>query len=164
MSERPVLNIPKTRLEKSLQIVSFVLVGFMLFLSIFVWDELPDKIPVHFTAFGESDRWGGKASIFILPLIGFFVVKLTFLLSKVPHRLNYPVKITEENALKIYLESRRMLIFINFEIATMLALTHADIVLKAYEKTGLGNWIMPTFLILLFGTIGISIYRMMKLK
>lgn len=164
MSKRPVLEIPKTQLEKSLHIFSFILVGLMLLLSILSWNDLPDKIPIHFNIFGDADRWGGKASILILPIVGFFVFKLTFLLGKAPHMLNYPVKITKENAARVYLEARRMLVLINFEISMMLTFLHVDIVLNVYKKMGFGSWMMPVFFILLFGTIGISIYRIVKLK
>lgn len=164
MSERPIIKIPKTPFEKTLDVISFVLVGFMFILSIYAWSDLPDKIPVHFNFWGEADRWGGKASILIWPIIGLFLVKITFFISKAPHMHNYPVKVTKENATRLYAESKRLLVFINFLIASMLTLSHLDIVLKAYEKAGLGGWVMPTFLSLIFATMGVSIYRMVKFK
>lgn len=164
MGERPVLKIPKTKFEKSLEMITFSFVGLMLFLSIYVWGDLPDKIPTHFNFFGKPDRWGGKESILIMPIVGFFVVKLTFLLSKAPHMLNYPVKVTEENAPRLYLESRRVFVFVNFQIALMLTVLHVDTILKAYEKGGIGSWVTPTLLVLMLGTIAITIYRMFRLK
>ncbi len=164
MGERPILKIRKTTFEKSLEVTSFVLVGLMLFLSIYAWSELPDKIPVHFNFYGEPDRWGGKGSILIMPIIGFFVVKVTFFLGKAPHMFNYPVKVTKENAARLYLESRRMLILVNFELAIMLTLLHLDTILQAYEKTGIGSWVTPLLLVLILATISLTIYRMFQLK
>ncbi|PWA11175.1 hypothetical protein DCC39_09380 [Pueribacillus theae] len=164
MSERPVLKIPKTRLEKVLEVVSVMLIGFMFFQVFFYWSGLPNRIPIHFNARGEADGWGGKESILVLPIIGLFLFKIMFFLSKAPHIYNYPVKVTEENAPKLYLEARRMMILLNFESTLLLTSLHWETVRSAFGKDGLGAWGLPVFLLLIFGTMAISIFRMFRLR
>lgn len=164
MSERPVLKIPKTRLEKLLEVISIIFIGFMFFQVFYYWSDLPNRIPIHFNAKGEADGWGGKESILVLPIIGLFLFKMMFFLSKAPHIYNYPVKVTEENAPRLYLEARRMMILLNFECTLLFASLHWETVRIAFGKAGLGAWGLPVFLILIFGTMGISIYRMFRLR
>lgn len=164
MNRRPELNLPKTKFAKAAEKSSFLLAGYMLIGSILAWDALPDQIPVHFTVFGDSGHVGGKAGIFIFPIIGFFSALFFSFASKGASMLNYPIKITEENAEQVYRETRRMLHILQLLIAVMLTLLHTDVVLNAYEKTGLGSWMMPAFLILLVGTIGFFMYRLAKIK
>lgn len=164
MKSRPKLDSPKTTFAKVAERVSFVLVAWMVVLSVVTWIDLPNQIPVHFSVFGESGRMGGKASIFIFPIIGFFSTLFLSFVSKGTDMLSYPVKVTEENAERLYRESIRMLHLIQILIIALLTFLHADIILKAYGKSGLGNWMMPTFLILFVSVIVLSIYRMIKMK
>lgn len=165
MKDRPVINIPKTAIEKGLNILSVVLLGFMFLQVIFYWSELPEQIPIHFNAIGEVDDWGGKGTLFLLPIIGTIVIYLPlFFLSRYPHVYNYPVKLTQENASKLYLIARRMLVMMNFEIILFFAVTEWEMIRIALGKDGFGIWPLPIFLFVLFGTMGVSLYSMLRMR
>ena len=60
---QPVLHLPKTGLEKILDIVSLLLIIINFGYLISVWDALPEQVPIHFNGKGEVDGWGGRAVI-----------------------------------------------------------------------------------------------------
>jgi uncharacterized membrane protein len=50
-------------------------VALALLLGMFVmlglsWSELPERMPSHYNAAGEVDRWGSKDVVWILPIVG----------------------------------------------------------------------------------------------
>ncbi|MEH7380694.1 DUF1648 domain-containing protein [Bacillus sp. JJ1533] len=164
MSERPVLKLPKTRSEKRLELLSAVILVGIYGFVIVNWSEIPDRVPTHFNIAGEPDSWGGKASVFILPIIATFLFKTMFILSKFPHIHNYPVEVTPENAEGIYRNSRKMLVTMNFFLTFFLAIGSWEMVTVAQGKEGLGMWYMIVFFVSMFGTMGYYMYKMFKLR
>ena len=81
-------------------------------------------------------------------------------LNKYPHLHNYSVKITEENALKNYRFSTRILRVINFLNLLLLAYI-LKTMMTPYEKqsTALGGWFLPTIMI---GSLVLIIYIFVK--
>ena len=51
------------------EIIFWLLLVIPFLVIAYVWDSLPQTIPVHFNIHGAADRWGGKWSIFMLPVI-----------------------------------------------------------------------------------------------
>jgi immunity protein, SdpI family len=55
----------------------------------YVWNALPETVPIHFDASGEPNGWGGKATEFVLIGAGFFVYFLMLLLRRIdPKNMN----------------------------------------------------------------------------
>jgi uncharacterized membrane protein len=164
LNKRPILSIPMTRVEKAFKGLSFLLIV-ILFLYVFhIWNDLPEKVPTHFNAVGRVDGWGGKGSIWILPITGLLLFVMMSILEKFSHIFNYPVMITEENAPKLYLEARRLLVILNFEITLFFLFISWESVQAAFGFESFGVWIIPFFLIVIFGTIGISLYRLYRMR
>ncbi|HSK20796.1 MAG TPA: DUF1648 domain-containing protein [Longimicrobiales bacterium] len=67
-------------------------------LSLYVYPELPERIPLHFAADGTPDRWGARSLLkwLLLPLIGAATIGLLYgvawFLPGRPHLLNMPDK------------------------------------------------------------------------
>ena len=67
-------------------------------LSIYVYPELPQRIPLHFGADGSPDRWGERswATWLLLPCIGAATIGLLYVIARFlpgrPHLLNIPDK------------------------------------------------------------------------
>jgi len=101
----PVINIPRTRLEIFLEILSVVGIVVMILNMALSWSILPDRFPQHFGASGEPDAWGGK----FLPTITIFMFGMMTFISRYPHIYNYPWKSTEENIEAQYLNARTMI-------------------------------------------------------
>lgn len=121
------------------------------------WDGLPDKIPAHYNVAGEVDRWGSKAVILMLPIMGAVLYLLLTLIAFFPSAWNVPVQITERNRVFVYYNIKTLLIFMKLELVLCFAyITYCDITL-----TSLGIWFLPSFLIVLFGTI---IFYIVKIR
>lgn len=105
-----------TRFQVAMEIVGLLLlVGMIIFVCI-QWNQLPNKIPGHYNAMGEVDRWGSKSEIFLLPIVSTILYSLFTVLSFLPKTWGLPVKITESNREKLYNCTRSMLLFVKVEI------------------------------------------------
>ena len=65
-----------TTLKKELPIIGFVLLPFM-YLG-YLWNSLPEKVPIHWNYKGEIDDWGSKFSLigvlFLLPVFTYVLM------------------------------------------------------------------------------------------
>ena len=68
---------------------------------------LPEKVPAHFNAAGEVDRFGPKVEMIILPIVGAFVAGLMQWIERFPEKHNYPQRLNENNVKEFYLVSRK---------------------------------------------------------
>jgi uncharacterized membrane protein len=149
-------NRPKPKLEKSnfdylIEYATFSLIAISFGYAIYFYGSLPEQVPMHFNASGEVDRYGSKASIWALYLIGFGTVIGMFYLNKFPHIFNYPKKITEDNAKKYYSDATRMLRYLNFGIAILFATIGYEIVNIALDSskgfTAMSHYILITIIV-----------------
>ncbi|WP_394748538.1 SdpI family protein [Spongiimicrobium salis] len=46
------------------------------------WNQIPEKIPVHFNLYGEADRWGGKNTLYFIAILVPLLTYGLFLLAK----------------------------------------------------------------------------------
>lgn len=95
-------KLEKTTFQRFLSIASLLFfIGSVIFLIV-IWGELPDKVPAHYGFSGEVTRYGGKWELLILPIISIFLYVFMHIVAKYPHKHNYPIEITEENAEEAY--------------------------------------------------------------
>ena len=64
-------------IKKELPLIGIVLLPF-LYLA-YIWSELPEKVPVHWNAKGEIDRYGDKLELILIPLLLPVLVYVIFL-------------------------------------------------------------------------------------
>lgn len=57
----------KTNLQKELPLIIIVLIPF-LYLA-YVWNSLPEKVPLHWNIDGEIDRYGDKSELILIPVL-----------------------------------------------------------------------------------------------
>ena len=117
--ERPVIKVPREKLDWFLEITTFLFLIWTWIYCFVSYAKLPDNIPVHYNELGFPNGYGSKDTIWFIPLITSSVVILLFFLNKYPHRFNYLVNITEENAVKQYRLSNRLLRIISLSIAAL---------------------------------------------
>ncbi len=172
INHRPVLAIPKTRLEVFLNVLSFMmLLGNLVYLFI-AWTSLPDRIPIHFNGHGEVDGWGGKGSIWVLEGIAIVLwIGFTFL-EKYPHVYNY-IFLTQENVERQYKNARQMLNMLKTVLTFTLTILSVKIVQAVNgTNTSIGIWIFPMIItphfwglrILYFSVLSIEIIRTVEKK
>lgn len=154
-----------TVVDKALELVGWLSIVTIWGFTIANYTNLPETIPIHYNGAGEVDGYGGKATILALPLIATLLfVGLTFL-NKFPHIFNYPIKITEDNALKQYTNATRLIRLLKLIIVIIFGL----IVFKTIQNSnaqadGLGVWFLPVILGLNFIPILFYVVKSIRIK
>lgn len=116
---RPVLSLPYTRLE--ILLVVFTVLGIIIGIALTVWGwlTLPAIIPTHYGLSDTPNAYGGKGSLLILPIVSVCLAVLLIIMSRYPHKYNYPWPITAENAPRQYTLARLVLLWVTFDLVWM---------------------------------------------
>lgn len=131
-------------LKNELPIVGLVLLPFV-YLA-FVWNQLPDEVPVHWNFEGEIDRYGNKTSLLLIPILLPLLTYLVFVL--IP-------KIDPKNNLNKMGNKFQKLKFALTAFMSVLAL----FIIYSAKNQSLGN---PNYLILLVGLLYIILGNYFK--
>lgn len=118
-NQRPVLQIPKTPVEIMLDVIAIILVIIGWAMTYLAYSNLPESIPAHYSIDGAVDRYGSKNSIVWLSVINTVIVAGLSIIALYPHKFNFPVKISPENAQTEYSKARMLIISVKFLIAAM---------------------------------------------
>lgn len=62
---------------------------------------LPERIPTHFGVSGAADGWGPKYMLYVLVALVAVMYGGMTLIQRVPHRFNYPVRVTEQTRARL---------------------------------------------------------------
>jgi uncharacterized membrane protein len=136
-----------------------LLVGIVAILII-NWNNIPDKVPGHYNAMGEVDRWGNKGELLILPISGWLLYIGLTVLEHFPQIWNTGVAVTEKNATRIYRILKNMIATIKFLIVCVFVFIAAN---SAFAKA-LPGWFLPVFLFLIFGSMIFFIVKLVRAK
>ena len=155
--KRPKIIIGFTLFDLILEIAGLVAFLAMWIFVIATYSGLPDTIPTHFNGSGQADNFGNKSGIFFLPVVATAVYAGMTILSRFPHVLNYPVKITEDNACFQY---RNMITMVRY-LKLVLVLLFGFFILQMVLNTGngIGMWLLPVLLAIIVVPV---IYFMVK--
>lgn len=160
MESRPKLNLQKTPLQNWLNLISLCVIGLTAIYLLVNYAKLPESIPMHFNFIGEVDSWGPKESILILLGVSILIYVLNTGTQRIPHKFNYIVQITEDNAEKQYQMSVRMMSILNLETMILFAYIHWVII----ENIKMNPYIMIIFFILVFSTLFLYILKSRKYR
>jgi uncharacterized membrane protein len=116
-TRRPILHIPRSPLERNIEILAVLGIAAIIALTIWAWFILPPVVPTHYNLAGRPNAYGGKGVLLlILPVVTIFVFALLTFLSRYPHTFNYPRPITEANAHHQYQFARTFIGVLKLEI------------------------------------------------
>ena len=159
-NNRPRIKLKRTNLDWVLEAVAISFLLILIVLPLIWYNDLPEKIPVHFNGAGEPDGYGSRATLWILPFTGFFMWLLFTVLEAFPQIYNFPVKITPDNVLTQYRMATRLLRILKSVILIIFSfLSFQTIRTATGGAEGLGKAFMPVFLLLTFGVVVIYIVR-----
>lgn len=151
MEKRPQIKIKPTLADIVFEVVGWLLMVTFWVFTITTYANLPATIPIHYNGAGQPDGFGGKITIFILPLITTVLFVGLTILNKFPYIFNYPTNITQSNALRQYTIATRMIRYLKFIIVLILGLISFNIIQNANNNTkGLGIWFLPCIMGLIF--------------
>jgi uncharacterized membrane protein len=162
MGERPKLKLEPTKIDKTVEIMGWLLICAVWTLVINTYKSLPDIIPTHYNGAGLADGFGDKSMIFTLPLVATVLFVGLTILNKFPHIFNYPGDITKDNALRQYTNATRLIRYLKVIIVVIFGLISYQTINHANGQTeGLGLWFLPLTLGLIFIP---TIYFLIKLS
>ena len=145
--ERPKIRIGFSLFDFIIGIAGFAAVVAMWITLLVTYFRLPDVIPIHYNGVGEADHFGSKSNIIILPVIATVLFAAMIIFSRFPHLMNYPVKITENNASFQYGNMARMIRCLSLALVLIFEYIFLHTVMNTGENTGgLGIWFTPVFL------------------
>ena len=162
-TEKPELDIEKLAVAKVFDVLVVALFAAALVYLIVQWNQLPDEIPAHFGGDGEVDRYGSRAELLLLPVIGLIMWVGMSVLEKYPHTYNY-INLRPDNK---EIQYRYGVLFMNIikNLSTLLFVfliwQMTDIAMARIDSLNMSIFI--ALLVLLFGSIGFYIYKVMKL-
>jgi uncharacterized protein DUF1648 len=119
--KRPVLDLPPSRLEIVLWVLVVLGIAVCALQLVLVWDALPARVPIHFGVTGRPDRYGSKSMLLILPAVAVALTLLLTLVARFPQSFNYPVRVTPENAPRLYRQGRLLLAWLNVLVVWLFA-------------------------------------------
>lgn len=134
-ADLPKIDIKLTKNQQRQIALGWIIVASNFIIIGIFYTDLPNSIPVHFNNKGDINGYGDKDSIWTLPIImGLTYALLALIIKKVkPWNMNYPVKITENNAPEVYKMSLQMLIYMNLLISIIATPTIVETILLAWK-------------------------------
>lgn len=152
------MEIKHNKLDTIAEVFCMILLIVTTLYTIYMYIQLPEKIPIHYDVAGVIDRYGNKTEIFILLIITWFMYIGLSLVTRVPQFWNTGVSVTAENKDRVYRILKNMLKIIKMEIIVIFCYL-------IYNTTTLYNlpkWFVSVFLVLLFSTMLISFVILIK--
>ncbi len=152
----PIIKITRSRYDIVVEILCILcLLGTVLYLII-NWGSIPNEIPGHYNAMGQVDRVTKKSSIFAVPIINLIMYLGMSAVERFPQVWNTGVRITEENKYRVYRIIKDMV----KTIKLLMLIVFSYLTINSATATELSPWLLPVFLILMFGSM---IYYIVKL-
>ena len=67
------MKVNMTAFQNLIHGLSILLLIIMCIYVIIIWNDIPNKIPIHYNELGEVDMWGRKILVWFLPILGFIM-------------------------------------------------------------------------------------------
>lgn len=75
--------------------------GTLLFIAL-IYDKIPLLVPSHYNLDGMADGWSSRSFLWYPAAFNVIITILLGVLTRYPHKYNYPFKVTEENKERVY--------------------------------------------------------------
>lgn len=137
-SRRPVIALEWTGRDRAIEIAALLaLIAVFVILAVY-WPRLPERVPTKFGVNGEIKAWGSRSMMLLIPLLALALYGGLTFLGRYPHRFNYPVTITAENAHRHYALGRWTLSTIKLAVLLLLAVISLAVLHAAAYPTAAG--------------------------
>jgi uncharacterized membrane protein len=129
--------------------------------ALFIYPTLPQTIPIHFGLDGRANNYGGREWIFFPFAVALALYILLTVISRFPQAFNYPWRVTEANAPRLYGVSRRMVVWLKAEMVLLFAyITWAIVRYTTVAPGPFDLGFVAIALLVVFGTVGYFVYQM----
>ena len=124
--------------------VVVLILGWWIALS--VYPRLPERVPVHFGLTGEADRWGGRWTIFLIPMVSTMIFALDYWIFEYA---------SPRSPKPIPPEMRAPLHLLLLELSVIFAYITLRMSRVAFGRArGLGGWFLPVAALAALATCG----------
>jgi uncharacterized membrane protein len=148
----------KNLFDRIFEILSVLI---LLVATIFVlmnWNAMPDQIPSHYDFKGQVDAYSGKGFLIFTMVMGWVLVLSMIIISWFPSIWNTGVERTPANAAVVNRIIKDMLNVLEVGMAILFSYM---MIVPAMGIT-MGKWFMPAFFIVIFGTIIVTVVRLIR--
>ena len=144
MKKRPKVKINFNTTDKIIETISWIAVVGIWVLTFINYEKLPEQIPIYYNGIGESDGFGDKSHILILPIVATLISIGLTILNKYPRIFNFFVPITQENDFWRYQNAVRLIRSAKLLFVVVLGLIVFMTIQNAKGTTdGIGVWFLP---------------------
>lgn len=147
-------------LDRLMNWLSLLLLAATTLFLLLSWQHIPEEVPMHFNALGEIDRWGGKGSLLVLPVIGWMTYGLMTVVEHFPGLWNTGVRITAENRARVY----RLLGHLLSTLKGLITAMFTGLTLWCTLARPLPGWFLPVVLGCLFGDMLYWLVRVVRAR
>lgn len=116
---RPPRTYTTGAVTKTLRILGIMLVACTVITLLVNYPKMPTTVPTHFNIRGEADAFGSKSCVLWLALTMAITQTLLAWVSTKPRIMNYPARITEQNAQSLYREGERLLVWVGLCVGVL---------------------------------------------
>ena len=148
----------ETGLQRVLHLASILLLAALFLFVLRRFGSLPEKIPGHYNAAGEVDRWGSRSELLTCPILSLVLFAVMFALERFPQIWNTGVEVTEENREFVYRTLRTMMAALEL----VFVLTFGALTVFQANAQPLPLLFLPIDLLLLFGTLAVFLIRLFR--
>lgn len=150
---RPKIKIKKTKIDITIEVLTFMLILSSVVLIGIFYSQLPDKIPIHFNwPAKDKNGFGTKDLLWASPIVFGIIATGIYKLYQYPWIFNYPTEIDNKNAEYSYHQVTAMLRLLNLLIGLLcMSITLMSVLDGLGIENGLDEYLMSLFAILLVG-------------
>lgn len=143
------------------RIAEVLAVLILLAATIFVlisWNSLPEQIPSHYDFKGQVDAYGGRGSLIFAVVMGWVLVLSMIVISRFPSIWNTGIERIPANAAVVNRIIKDMLNVLEVGMAILFSY----MLIVPAMGIAMGLWFMPAFLTSIFGTIIVTVVRLIR--
>lgn len=134
-------------------------------LVIINYANLPEYIPMHYNMAGKVDRFGGRTTIFALPILTTILYIGLTLLHLFPQQLKYTSRMTIEIKRLLFITAMRMMRYLKLIVVLIFGFNlYATIQYTQGKVNGLGVWFLPVTIVVMCLPTIYFIFMAMKLS
>jgi uncharacterized membrane protein len=154
-----------TKTDKIIELGCFLILIAIWGLVIQNYPILPERIPMHYNMAGKVDRFGGRTTIFALPILTTVLYIGLTLLYLFPKQLKYPLSITLASKQLLFITALRMIRYLKLIIVVLFGyILYEDIQYSNETSNGLGFWFLPVTIVVICLPTIYFIFMAMKLS
>jgi uncharacterized membrane protein len=143
------VKLKHTKLQLFLEVISILILSAMFAILYFNWGNIPEKIPGHYNALGEIDRWGNKSELLLLPITSSILYLLLTVVSCFPSIWNVPTQTTDKNRTFVYSNLLTMMILLKASVLIIFFFLNYN----SMQAKALPVYFLPVFMIVIFAII-----------